>query len=76
MSMLIEGCAIVNVEESREIAVTKDALGNYIDSTPVGGSERAFLDLKLPGDVVVRAEVSAKDFDAHVTPTLQENVST
>jgi hypothetical protein len=75
MNMLI---AIVDSEESREIAVTRDAEGRCIDSKPVEGSERAFLDLELQGGAIVRAEVSWKDFDAHIAPTFaaQGNVST
>lgn len=64
---------VIKFEETRQVNVMCDEAGRCIDSKPVEGSERAFLDLELPGGAVVRAEVSWKDFNEHVTPAFGKN---
>lgn len=61
---------IVGYQESREIAYKRNAAGEIIDSFPVEGSEKAFLDLKLPTGKVVRAEVPHARFLVDVAPLL------
>lgn len=64
-------CEIVGIEESREVHTSRDFAGNITDLRPVQGSERAVLDLKLPGGTVIKASVSHEDFTKHVAPRLE-----
>ena len=56
-------CAIVGYDESREVAVEYDSNGLAVDLKPVPGSHRVFINLRLPVGIVIRAEVSPRDFE-------------
>lgn len=61
---------VVDFEETREIHRTVDIEGNVVEMRPIPGSDRAFLNLRLPNGTVVRAEVPHADFETHVYPAM------
>jgi hypothetical protein len=61
---------IVDFEENRQISALRDDTGKAVELRPVDGSERAFLDLRLPGGEVVRAEIPHDEFEQHVASLL------
>jgi len=64
MQSEIPGCAIVGFEENQEIAVEYDSAGRAVALKPVPGSNRAFIDLRLPVGTVIRAEIAPSDFES------------
>jgi len=69
---------IVGYKESRDIHVERNAAGQVIDLNPVEGSERAYLDLELPGGTVLQAEIPHAKLDdviSHASVSPQRETS-
>jgi hypothetical protein len=69
-SLVIKNCSIDGFEEHRQIQATKNKDGIFTDSTPIEGSYRAILDLRLPNGQIIKVEVSQKDLD-YIVPFFQ-----
>lgn len=59
---------IIDFEESREVVPTLGADGRVTDLSPVEGSERAFLHLRLPNGRIVRVEIPHEQLTSEVLP--------
>jgi hypothetical protein len=59
---------VIGFDETRQIDVQYGKDGNAVEAKPIEGSDRAFLDLRLPDGGVIRAEVSHEDFEARIVP--------
>ena len=68
MPLMLE---VVDVQETRDIHQTKDALGNIVDIKPVEGTHRAFLSLKLPNGAIFKAEIPPATLTTHISPSFK-----
>lgn len=64
---------VVGIEETRAIDTLYNPDGSVADIQPVPHSNRCRLQVKLPDGTVIRAEVSAADFQQHVVPLLSSS---
>jgi hypothetical protein len=62
---------VVDIQETRDLHQTKDALGNVVDIQPVEGTHRAFLKLKTPNGAIFQAEISPATLTTHIVPALK-----
>ena len=70
---LIDGCSITGYEERRIVLPVHNDMGEIVNLKPDEDSYQAWIIVKLPNGVQIRAQVSRKDFEEEVFLLIRPN---